>query len=42
MKYIQRYVTVISAKTEIGDKIKYCRLPNDTETQQENTKQSVS
>ena len=28
--------------TETGDKIKYCRLPKNTETQQENVKQNAS
>ena len=33
------YYNIIFTKTEVGDKIKYCRLPNDIETRKENTKE---
>ena len=35
-----RYAMTISVQNLAGDKIKYNRLPKNTETQQENTKEN--
>ena len=36
-----RYAMIISVQKLVGDKIKYSRLPKDTEKQKENTKENT-
>ena len=36
------YYDNFCTKADTGDKIKYCRLPKNTQTQQENTKGNTS
>ena len=39
---LPRYAMIISVqKTDTGDKIKFCRIPKNTEIQQENTKKNT-